>query len=66
MNKKWFPNDATGINNDLERHRAQEAELRELVATADTDQIRKNYQNLLNILLDSKANVADKIGKRKR
>lgn len=64
MSKKWFPNHATGINNDLERHRDKETELRELIDTADTDQIRKAYQNLLSLLLDSKANVADKVGRR--
>ena len=70
---KWFWTDAKGVKADVERHRAKEAELdakiAELEAKADPDPMDiaflRTYRRFRAQLLQSKAEVVSKIGKRK-
>ncbi len=68
---KWFWQDAKGLKADVERHRAKEAELdariAELEGKNDPMSVAalRTYRRFRAQLLQSKAEVVDKIGKRK-
>jgi hypothetical protein len=67
---KWFWQDAKGVKADVERHRAKERELdakiAELEGKDDPMSIAalRTYRRFRAQLLQSKAEVVDKIGKR--
>lgn len=68
---KWFRKEAAGLNEDIERHRLKEQELRakieelEKLKSIDDLQVRvlQAYRLFLNQLLQSKADVVSKLGK---
>lgn len=68
---KWFWKDAKGVKADVERHRAKEAELdariAELEGKDDPMSVAalRTYRRFRSQLLQSKAEVVEKIGKRK-
>lgn len=68
--KKYFANKATGLNADIYRHSEKEKFLREKIAEMEqsgdkTDERYLNaYKSILGALLDSKAEVTSKIGKK--
>ena len=68
---KWFWQDAKGLKDDVNRHRAKEAELdariAELEGKDDPMSIAalRVYRRFRAQLLQSKAEVVSKIGKRK-
>lgn len=69
--KKFFWGDASGVNADLQRHMTEEKDIRaritELEQEEDSESKERNlrvYRNFLRILLDSKAEVTSKIGKK--
>lgn len=70
---KYFGEEVNGLKADIERHRAKEAELDARIAELEAlneyssrDMIYlKAYRNLRAYLLQSKAEVASKIGKKK-
>ena len=68
---KWFWHDAKGLKADVNRHRAKEAELdariAELEGKDDPMSIAalRTYRRFRAQLLQSKAEVVSKIGKRK-
>jgi len=68
---KYFWNDAKGLKADVERHRAKEAEMdakiAELEGKEDPMSIAalRTYRRFRAQLLQSKADVVTKIGKRK-
>ena len=68
---KWFWQEARGLKEDIERHRAKEAELdariAELEGKDDPMSIAalRTYRRFRAQLLQSKAEVVTKIGKRK-
>lgn len=68
---KFFWGDAKGVKADVERHRAKEKEymdkIAELEGSEDPMSIAalRVYRRHLNLLQTSKANVVDKIGKKK-
>ena len=68
---KWFWQDAKGLKDDVNRHRAKEAELdariAELEGKDDPMSIAalRVYRRFRTQLLQSKAEVVSKIGKRK-
>ena len=67
---KWFWQDAKGVKADVERHRAKERELdakiAELEGNKDPMDIAalRTYRRFRAQLLQSKAEVVDKIGKK--
>lgn len=69
---KYFYRDVKGINADVERHRAREQELLQKISELegkDDDMsiaATRTYRHLLNQLLQSKAAVVAKIGKKKK
>lgn len=70
---KWFWQDVKGAKADVERHRAKEAELdariAELEAIKEPNPLEiaalRTYRRLRAQLLHSKAEVVNKIGKKK-
>ncbi len=68
---KWFWTDAKGVKADVERHRAKEAELDARIAELESKDdpmsvaALRVYRRFRAQLLQSKAEVVDKIGKRK-
>ena len=69
---KWFWQDAKGVKADVERHRAKEAELDAKIAEPEARQndpmavaALRVYRRFRAQLLQSKAEVVSKIGKRK-
>ena len=69
---KFFWNKAKGINADVERHRAKEAELDARIAELEArpeDPMAvaalRTYRRFRAQLLQSKAEVVDKIGKKR-
>lgn len=70
---KWFWQDAKGLKADVERHRAEEAKLdariAELEAIKEPNPMEiaslRAYRRFRAQLLQSKADVVSKIGKRK-
>ena len=70
---KWFHKDATGLNADIDRHRAEEADLiariekLEGIANPTEMDLRalRVYRGFLSTLQQSKAEVVNKIGKKK-
>lgn len=71
MANKYFHGKMDGLNADIERHRQKQAELEakitELEGKTDGSSIiyLNTYRHLLNQLLQSKAEVTSKIGKKK-
>ena len=67
---KYFWNKATGLNADIERHRAKEQELETKIAEleGETDEMSiaalRTYRHLLHQLHLSKVEVVTKIGKK--
>lgn len=72
MNKKYFWKDATGLNADIDRHRAKEQELVEMIARLEKIEqpsemdvaCLRTYRHFLYQLELSKAEVVTKIGKK--
>ena len=68
---KWFWQDAKGLKADVERHRVQEAELDAKIAELEGKEdpmsraALRTYRRFRAQLLQSKAEVVSKIGKRK-
>lgn len=69
---KWFWQDAKGLKNDVNRHRAKEAELDARIAELEarpqdpmTVAVLRTYRRFRAQLLQSKAEVVNKIGKQK-
>jgi hypothetical protein len=68
---KFFWGDAKGLKADVERHRAKEKEYMDKIAELEGSEDPMNiaalrvYRRHLNLLQTSKANVVNKIGKRK-
>ena len=64
---RYFFGNASGLKADIARHRQEEEKLRELISKAKEEN-RKAYvdtfTNLLNLLLDSKAQLTSQIGKK--
>jgi hypothetical protein len=66
---KWFWQDAKGLKADVERHRAQEAELDARIAELEDQEdpmsvaALRSYRRFRAQLLQSKAEVFNKIGK---
>jgi hypothetical protein len=68
---KFFWNDAKGLKADVERHRAKEKEYMEKIAQLEGSEdpmdvaALRVYRRHLNLLQHSKADVVNKIGKKK-
>lgn len=68
---KWFWQDAKGLKDDVNRHRAKEAELDARIAELEGKEdpmsvaALRVYRSFRAQLLQSKAEVVEKIGKRK-
>lgn len=68
---KWFWTDAKGLKDDVNRHRAKEAELDARIAELEGKEdpmsvaALRVYRRFRAQLLQSKAEVVEKIGKRK-
>lgn len=68
---KWFWQDAKGLKDDVNRHRAKEAELDARIAELEgkddpmSRAALRTYRRFRAQLLQSKAEVVSKIGKRK-
>ena len=68
---KWFWQDAKGLKADVERHRAKERELDARIAELEGKEDPMSvaslrvYRRFRAQLLQSKADVVEKIGKRK-
>ena len=68
---KWFWQDAKGLKDDVNRHRAKEAELDARIAELEgkddpmSRAALRTYRRFRVQLLQSKAEVVSKIGKRK-
>ena len=68
---KWFWQDAKGLKDDVNRHRAKEAELDARIAELEGKDVPmsvaalRTYRRFRAQLLQSKAEVVSKIGKRK-
>lgn len=71
MKKGYFWSKPTGLNADIERHRAKEKELlekieeleKEVLTNPEMETYLRVYRNILLQLQDSKAEVVTKIGK---
>lgn len=71
---KWFWQDATGLNADIERHRLKESELDNRIAELEAIEepspmdiaALRTYHRFRSQLLQSKAEVVSKIGKHKK
>jgi len=69
---KYFYRDVKGVNADVERHRAREQELLQKISELEVKEddmsiaATRTYRHLLNQLLQSKAAVVAKIGKKKK
>jgi|GEM_PF-1980962 len=69
---KYFYRDVKGVNADVERHRAREQELLQKISELEGKEddmsiaATRTYRHLLNQLLQSKAAVVAKIGKKKK
>ena len=68
----YFWEKANGVNADLERHRVHEAELRERIAALEdkddpmSQAALRTYRHFLNLLLASKAQVLEQLGRKKK
>jgi hypothetical protein len=61
--KPYFSKKASGLNADLARHSKEEMKLRSLIQNSESsDLFLKTYKELLAKLLQSKAEVAAKLG----
>ena len=63
----FFGKKTTGLKADIKRHRQQEKELLRLISEAEqagNAQHIRVYRNFLNKLIESKADVVSKIGKK--
>lgn len=70
LNYFWQP--ATGLNADIERHRVQEKEIRDKISELEElndekyDRYLKVERYFLGQLLQSKADVVDQLGRKKK
>lgn len=70
---KFFWKDTPGLKADIERHRKQEAELEQRIAELEnhdnpdsmTEVLLRTYRHLMCQLQQSKADVVNKIGRKK-
>lgn len=62
MNKYFYKQ--LGRNADIKRHREKESELRRKIEECDDGRFITTYKNLLNILLQSKANLVSTLGRK--
>ena len=71
MAKKFFFGNASGLNADIERHRAKERDLQEKIAELEglddefSQAALRTYRSSLQHLQDSKASVLEKLGRKK-
>jgi len=69
--RSFFYRDTTGLKRDIERHRQKEKEIREKITELSTQtdawslHALKVYHTFLQQLLQSKANVVSKLGRKK-
>ena len=71
-NNIYFWKDTLGLKSDIERHRVEENRLREKIEELESienpsdmdDRILKTYRTFLGILLQSKANITQNIGRK--
>ena len=71
-NNIYFFKDTLGLKSDIERHRSEETKLREKIKQLESlenpsdmdDRILKVYRTFLGILLESKANITQNIGRK--
>lgn len=69
--RSFFYRDTTGLKRDIERHRQEEKEIREKITELSTQtdawslHALKVYHTFLQQLLQSKANVVSKLGRKK-
>lgn len=71
-NNIYFWKDTAGLKSDIERHRAEEKRFREKISELESlknpsDMVIKcleTYRTFLGILLQSKANITQNIGKK--
>ena len=61
---KYFANEASGLNADIERHRREEHRLRAELKEPKSDTHERVYRHFLNELLVSKARVLEALGRR--
>ena len=72
-NNTYFWKDASGLKSDIERHRAKEKRFREKISELESVEnpsemdikILEAYRIFLGILLESKANITQNIGRKK-
>ena len=68
----YFWEKANGVNADLERHRAREAELQDKIRALEdlndpmAEATLRTYRHFLNQLLASKAQVLEQLGRKKK
>jgi predicted 2-oxoglutarate/Fe(II)-dependent dioxygenase YbiX len=73
MTKSWFWKKVS-LNKDIDRHRAKEVELKEMISQLESKEslnefeqsALRTYHNLLSQLMQSKAEVTSKIGRNKK
>jgi hypothetical protein len=72
MANSYFYGSTSGLKAEIERHRTEEAELRQKIAELEAEEPSKTrdrslqaYHYFLQALLDSKAQTTNKIGKKK-
>ena len=71
-NNTYFWKDASGLKSDIERHRIKEKEFREKISELESIENPSDmdisclrvYRKFLEILLQSKANITQNIGKK--
>lgn len=63
---RFSVNDATGLNQELHRHKLKEQELLMKIANTTSPVAITAYKNLLALLKQSKANIVQKLGKAKQ
>jgi hypothetical protein len=61
----FFYKKATGLNEDIRRHRETEQELLLQIENATDDQTKRVYEYFLSRLIASKAELVNKIGRQK-
>jgi hypothetical protein len=60
----FFYKKATGLNEDIRRHRETEQELLLQIENATDDQTKRVYEYFLSRLIASKAELVNKIGRK--
>lgn len=64
MKQKYFFKELP-LNADLKRHSEEEKRLTGIMDNTECEKVRSFYQNLLGLLRESKAELANKIGRKK-